>query len=193
MDSDLLNIRQISNAANYNIVQQYDVSSQEFNRQFSLLYEINSDKIQSMALYDNSGNLIASEPIASEKDNVDVKSQSWFSMAKSEIENIHFSIPHIQNLFEDGAYKYYRVVSLSRSVDVNDGEKPVSGVLLVDMKYSIIEETLDRINKDSNGIYYYLCDSDGQIIYHPRITEIDRGIFKENNNKWQNVKKEYMN
>ena len=183
MDSDLLNIRQISNAANYNIVQQYDVSSQEFNRQFSLLYEINSDKIQSMALYDNSGNLIASEPIASEKDNVDVKSQSWFSMAKSEIENIHFSIPHIQNLFEDGAYKYYRVVSLSRSVDVNDGEKPVSGVLLVDMKYSIIEETLDRINKDSNGIYYYLCDSDGQIIYHPRITEIDRGIFKENNNK----------
>ena len=65
MDSDLLNIRQISNAANYNIVQQYDVSSQEFNRQFSLLYEINSDKIQSMALYDNSGNLIASEPIAS--------------------------------------------------------------------------------------------------------------------------------
>lgn len=54
------------------------------------MYEINSDKIQSMALYDNSGNLIASEPIASEKDNVDVKSQSWFSMAKSEIENIHF-------------------------------------------------------------------------------------------------------
>ena len=98
-------------------------------------------------------------------------------MAKSEIENIHFSIPHIQNLFEDGAYKYYRVVSLSRSVDVNDGEKPVSGVLLVDMKYSIIEETLDRINKDSNGIYYYLCDSDGQIIYHPRITELDIKII----------------
>ena len=43
MNSDLYNIRQISNAANYNIIQQYDVSSQEFNNQFSLLYETNSD------------------------------------------------------------------------------------------------------------------------------------------------------
>ena len=46
MNSDLYNIRQISNAANYNIIQQYDVSSQEFNNQFSLLYEINSDNIR---------------------------------------------------------------------------------------------------------------------------------------------------
>ena len=48
--------------------------------------------------------------------------------------------PHIQNLFEDGTYRYYWVISLSRSVDINDGEKPVSGVLLVDMKYSMIRE-----------------------------------------------------
>ena len=31
MNSDLYNIRQISNAANYNIIQQYVRSSQEFN------------------------------------------------------------------------------------------------------------------------------------------------------------------
>lgn len=183
MDSDLLNIRQISNAANYNIIQQYDVSSQSFNRQFSLLYEMNSDKIQSMTLYDNSGNLIASEPITSTKANIDVKTQNWFCMATSEIENIHFSIPHVQNLFEDDAFKYYWVVSLSRSVDINDGEKPLSGVLLVDMKYSIIEEILERINNSTNGIYYYLCDANGDIIYHPRRAEINRGFFKENNNE----------
>lgn len=68
MNSDLYNIRQISNAANYNIIQQYDVSSQEFNNQFSLLYEINSDKIQSLVLYNNEGKLMASEPISSEKE-----------------------------------------------------------------------------------------------------------------------------
>ena len=67
MNSDLYNIRQISNAANYNIIQQYDVSSQEFNNQFSLLYEINSDKIQSLVLYNNEGKLMAAEPISSEK------------------------------------------------------------------------------------------------------------------------------
>ena len=51
IDGDLLEIRQISNVANYNIVQQYDVSDQMLNKEFSLLYEINSDKIQSMALF----------------------------------------------------------------------------------------------------------------------------------------------
>ena len=164
IDGDLLEIRQISNVANYNIVQQYDVSDQMLNKEFSLLYEINSDKIQSMALYDTSGKLIAAEPVASEKENAHVKQQDWFSNATDEIENIHFSTPHIQNLFTDGAFKYYRVVSLSRSVDINDGETPVSGVLLIDMKYSIIEEALDRINEDTNGIYYYLCNSDGELI-----------------------------
>ena len=179
IDGDLLEIRQISNVANYNIVQQYDVSDQMLNKEFSLLYEINSDKIQSMALYDTSGKLIAAEPVASEKENAYVKQQDWFSNATDEIENIHFSTPHIQNLFTDGAFKYYRVGSLSRSVDINDGETPVSGVLLIDMKYSIIEEALDRINEDTNGIYYYLCNSDGELIYHPRKVEIDRGIISE--------------
>ena len=58
LEADLLNVRQISNAVNYNIIQEYDISSQEFERQFSLLYEINTDKIQSMALYDNELSLI---------------------------------------------------------------------------------------------------------------------------------------
>ena len=48
------------------MVQQFDISSGEFSEQFSLLYETNSDKIQSLALYDPKGNLIASEPVAAE-------------------------------------------------------------------------------------------------------------------------------
>ena len=59
VDTDLAGIRQISNGVNYNIIQEYDISSQEFSRQFSLLYEVNVDKVQSMALYDNSGKLVA--------------------------------------------------------------------------------------------------------------------------------------
>ncbi len=137
LNSSLLDLRQISDAANYNIVQEYDISSQEFTRQFSMLYET----------------------------------------------NIHFSTPHVQNLFDDGTFRYHRVVSLSRSVDINDGSTSGSGVLLVDMKYSVLEDMLERINETSSGIYYYLCSRDGEIIYHPRWTEINRGLFKEKNNK----------
>lgn len=183
LNSSLLDLRQISDAANYNIVQEYDISSQEFTRQFSMLYETNVDKIQSLALYGYDGMLIESEPVATVKDNVKVADQKWYQNARSEIENIHFSTPHVQNLFDDGTFRYHQVVSLSRSVDINDGSTSGSGVLLVDMKYSVLEDMLERINETSSGIYYYLCSRDGEIIYHPRWTEINRGLFKEKNNK----------
>ena len=97
VNSDLLDIRQIFNAANYNIVQEFDISSEKFAEQFSLLYEVNSDKIESLALYGNEGRLIASEPVAVEKENIDVTGQDWYKNAESAIENVHFSVPHIQN------------------------------------------------------------------------------------------------
>ena len=174
-----LDIRHIFNAANYNVIQEFDISSQEFGKQFSLLYEINSDKIQSIALYGKDGKLIASEPVAMEKNNADVTSQSWYCNAESDIENIHFSLPHTQNLFRDGAFRFYRVISLSRSVDINDGERPGSGVLLVDMKCSVIEDVLRQINDSSDGIYYYVCNREGEMIYHPRQSEMSRGLFAE--------------
>ena len=183
VNSDLLDIRQIFNAANYNIVQEFDISSEKFAEQFSLLYEVNSDKIESLALYGNEGRLIASEPVAVEKENIDVTGQDWYKNAESAIENVHFSVPHIQNLYEDGLYRYHWVVSLSRYVDINDGEIPGSGVLLVDMKYSVIEDVLKQINDSSEGIYYYMISRDGQMIYHPRKTEMARGLFEENSLK----------
>ena len=174
-----LDIRHIFNAANYNVIQEFDISSQEFGKQFSLLYEINSDKIQSIALYGKDGKLIASEPVAMEKNNADVTSQSWYCNAESDIENIQFSLPHTQNLFRDGSFRFYRVISLSRSVDINDGERPGSGVLLVDIKCSVIEDVLRQINDSSDGVYFYVCNRDGEMIYHPRQSELSRGLFAE--------------
>ena len=180
LNADLLDVRQITNAVNYNIIQENDISSENFKRQFSLLYEINTDKIQSMALYDYDGAQVAAEPVSERKKGVKAWEQDWYKNAEADIENVHFSLPHIQNLFADGTYRYYWVISLSRSVDINDGETPSSGVLLVDMKYSVISDTMKRINESSNGIYYYLCSRDGQMIYHPRQSDIDRGYFSEN-------------
>ncbi len=83
-------------------------------------------------------------------------------------------------MFEDGAYRYQWVVSLSSYVDVNKGEIPETGVLLLDMKYSVIRDVMKQINDSSDGIYYYLSSQDGEMIYHPRGTELNRGLFKEN-------------
>ena len=53
------------------------------------------------------------------------------------------------------------------------------GVLLVDMDYSSISRMMKQINASNNEQYYYLCDSNGQIIYHMRQMQISNGISDE--------------
>ena len=176
----LKDMRKISDSANYNIIQTFDVSSPEFNQQLSFLYDSNKDKIQSIALYDTEGELLAAEPVILQKKEVNAGQQTWFTQAMAEIENMHFSTPHIQNLFQDDAKRYHFVISLSRAVDVIDGDRPGNGVLLVDMKYSYLEEMMNRMNDSNRGRYYYVCDGSGNLIYHPYYNKINKGLFREN-------------
>lgn len=176
----LKDMRKISDSANYNIIQTFDVSSPEFNQQLSFLYDSNKDKIQSIALYDTEGELMAAEPVILQKKGVNAGQQPWFTQAMAEIENMHFSTPHIQNLFQDDAKRYHFVISLSRAVDVIDGDRPENGVLLVDLKYSYLEEIMNRMNDSNRGRYYYVCDGAGNLIYHPYYNKINKGLFREN-------------
>ena len=176
----LKDMRKISDSANYNIIQTFDVSSPEFNQQLSFLYDSNKDKIQSIALYDTEGELMAAEPVILQKKGVNAGQQTWFTRAMAEIENMHFSTPHIQNLFQDDAKRYHFVISLSRAVDVIDGDRPENGVLLVDLKYSYLEEMMNRMNDSNRGRYYYVCDGAGNLIYHPYYNKINKGLFREN-------------
>ena len=179
MEQYLKNMRQISDTVTYNIIQAFDVSSPEFNQQLSFLYDFNKDKIQSIALYDMEGILIVAEPVTLQKDGVEVLWQSWFENAAEEIENMHFSTPHMQNLFQDDAKSYHWVISLSRAVDGIDGDRPENGILLVDMKYSFIEEMMNQVNDQNRGRYYYVCDGEGNLIYHPYANEISNELFEE--------------
>ena len=176
----LKSMRQLANTINYNIIQVYDVSDPEFNQQLSLIYEADKDKIQSIALYDMEGELIAAEPVTLQKEGIKVTGQPWFVNAAEKVANMHFSTPHIQNLFQDDVKRYYRVISLSQAVDFISGDRPENGVLLVDMKYSFIEKLFSRINYKNREHYYYICDGEGKLIYHPYANEISNGIFYEN-------------
>ena len=176
----LKSMRQLANTINYNIIQVYDVSDPEFNQQLNLIYEADKDKIHSIALYDMEGELIVAEPVTLQKEGIKVTGQSWFVNAAEKVANMHFSTPHIQNLFRDDAKRYYRVISLSQAVDFISGDRPENGILLVDMKYSFIEKLFSRINYKSSEHYYYICDRDGKLIYHPYANEISNGMFSEN-------------
>ncbi len=180
LEDYLLSMRQISDSVYYNIIKNYDTADTALVEQMNLLYEANHDKILTIALYNEQGSLVTAQPVASQKEDPDVTRQIWFTEALDQVENLHFSRPHIQNLFDDGGYHYYTVISLSREVEFIQNRRPRVGVLLVDMNFSAIERILKRINDTENGQYYYLCDNAGNIVYHPRNMQISEGLFKEN-------------
>lgn len=183
MEDYLVTMRQISDTVYYNVVKESDFSAQEqdIHTGMNLLYEANKDNLRSIAIYNDYGSLMAAEPIASQKEEPDVTNQGWYKQAENGMENIHFSTPHIQNLFDDGTMRYYWVISLSRAVELTDGGESHMGVLLVDMDYFRISRMMEQLNAQNSGKYYYLCDGDGKIIYHPNQVQIGSGISKEDN------------
>ncbi len=182
LEAYLMSMRQISDTVYYNVIKENDFENhkQEIQSGMNLLYEANKENLRSIALYNDYGSLIAAEPVATQKEDPDVTSQEWYLKAIEEMENMHFSTPHIQNLFNDTAQSYYWVISLSRVVELTNQGLSQSGVLLVDMDFSSISRMMKQINEVQNGQYYYLCDSNGEIIYHPRQIQISDGIYDEN-------------
>lgn len=182
LEDYLVSMRQISDTAYYYLIKENDFSTsgEDIQSRLNLLFEANRDNLQSIAVYNSYGSLLAAEPVATQKKNLNVTEQDWFVQAIDEVENMHFSTPHIQNLFDDNTYRYYWVISLSRAIELTNEGRSELGVLLVDMDYSVISRMLDQINTSENGQYYYLCDSSGEIIYHPRRIQISDGLSSEN-------------
>ena len=181
----LIKMRQVSDAVYYDVIKENDISSQVdiIHSGMNLLYEANKDNLRSIAIYNQYGSLLAAEPVVAQKEEPDVTRQEWFISAMDRMENIHFSTPHVQNLFDDGTLRYYWVISSSRAVEITDGTNTQMGVLLVDMDYSAISRMMEQINAAGNGQYFYLCDSEGEIIYHPHRVLIENGMENESSDK----------
>lgn len=185
LEDYLVSMRQISDAVYYNVIKENDLSSPEngIRQGMNLLYEANRSRLRSIAIYNHYGSLMAAEPVALQKEDPDVTRQGWYEKAVADTANMHFSTPHIQNLFDDGTRQYYWVISLSRVVELTDHGVPLTGVLLVDMDYSGIARMMKKMNASNNGQYYYLCDGNGQIIYHRKQIQISQGIADENSRR----------
>ena len=181
LETYLRNMRRISDAMYYSVIKDKDLAVDSVDEEMNLLYEANKDNLISIACYTNDGKLVAAAPVTNEKDNSDIVDQEWFVNAVDQMENLHFSTPHVQNLFDNATYRYYWVVSLSRAVELTSNGNSTLGVLLVDMNYSSIEQLFNKANTDNSSEYVYLMDSDGEIIYHPKQKLIYTNLYEENN------------
>lgn len=176
----LRNMMRISDSLYYSVIKDTDFSEDNIDREMTLLYEANKDNLVSIACFANDGTLMAATPVSTLKKDVDITSQSWFVTAQNKPENLHFSSSHVQNLFEDSNNRYYWVLSLSRGVEITNGGRSTSGILLVDMNFSGIEQLFTMVNS-GNMSYMYLMNQEGQIIYHPQQNLIYSDLQEENN------------
>lgn len=180
LDAYLRRIMRVSDTAYYSVIKNTDVEDKSLSPALDLLYENNRDSLVSIAVFSQEGGLVADAPLQKLKNSVSPRWEDWFTQATNKIENLHFSTPHVQNLWEDPDQRYRWVVSLSRYVELSRGGSMEGGVLLVDMSFSGIEQICKDVDLAGSG-YLYLIDGSGEIIYHPRQQLIYAGLQEENN------------
>ena len=186
LDSYIRNLMQVSNSMYYSVIKNTDLAEESLDEKMNLLYEANREHIVSIAVFKEDGQLVTATPLSKLKKTAQPQNEDWFQNATGQIENLHFSTPHVQKLFDDVDYKYKWVVSLSRAVELTTGGEIESGVLLVDMNFSGIEQICKNVNLGQAG-YIYLIGRDGEIIYHPRQQLIYSNLLSENNSEFSDV------
>lgn len=180
MEVYLRNIMKLSDTIYYGIIKNVNLSEESINEEMTLLYNNNKDQVLNIALISKEGEPISVVPAARFRKNFDVGEEEWFVNALNKTENIHFTRPHVQKLFEKGNNGYKWVISMSRAVEITNGGSTEQAILLIDMVYQGLDSVLDEVSL-GNGGYIYLIDSTGEIIWHPKFELIASGRVKENN------------
>ena len=180
VDTYLRTVMKISDSIYYNVIKNTDISNADVKKGMNLIYVNNDNMLDGIALISGRGELIESTPTLRLRDNADVSENDFFKKSMANSEYIHFSMPHIRNLFEKNENSYSWVISLSRAVEVTDEGNSAQALLLIDLNYIFFEELFSNVNL-GNGGYIYLMNDSGDIIWHPRQNEIYSGRLKENN------------
>ena len=182
VDTYLRNIMRLSDALYYGVVKNTDISEEGIFDRMKLLYDSNDGTVENIALFSGDGELLSVAPAARLRSTVRTWEESWFKEPLEKMENLHFSMPHVQYIFDDAKSQYKWVISVSRAVEVTKGVSVSQGVLLIDIRYSSLEQLLENVTL-GNGGYVYLISNDGQIIYHPKAQLIDSGRVQEDHQK----------
>ena len=180
MEVYLRNIMKLSDTIYYGIIKNTNLSEDSIGEKLTLLYNNNKEQVSNIALISKEGEPISVVPAARFRKNFKAEDEEWFVNALNKTENIHFTLPHVQKMFEKGDNSYNWVISMSRAVEITVGGSTEQAVLLIGMAYQGLEEVLDEVTL-GNGGYIYLMDSNGDIIWHPKFELIASGRVKENN------------
>lgn len=179
VDSYLRTIMKLSDSLYYDVIKNADLSGESIHTELNLLYDNNRDCVSNIALLSRTGELMEAVPAARLKTGLDVTEEEWFSDTLKRTENLHFTTPHVQYIFDNDENQYTWVITLTRAVEITKRGSTEQGILLIDITYGSLKQLLDSIVMGNHG-YLYLISSNGQLIYHPQMQLIDAGQMEEN-------------
>ena len=116
VESFLRTIMKLSDSIYYGVIKNADLSQESINRELQLLYDNNKDNVENIAVFDRNGQMLEVVPAARMKSHMDISQESWFAETLAQPENLHFSTPHVQYLFDGSENQYKWVISVSRAV-----------------------------------------------------------------------------
>ncbi len=134
-------------------------------------------EVSAIAVFGEEGELFYTSAGGLRSRQPEVNKEDWFIKAR-EREGIitYFSPPHVQSLFEN---QYAYVITLSRGVRYQENGQQRLGVLMMDINYTQFSRLVSRVKLGDSG-YAFVVGPDDSIITHPRMSQIDLGLYEEN-------------
>jgi Predicted signal transduction protein with a C-terminal ATPase domain len=130
--------------------------------------------ITNIAVISKKGDIVLSDPNKRPNPYSEYNITDWYLKPLSYKGDIIVSPSHVQNLVAD---EYKWVISISKAI-LNPDTGDVTGVMVIDLNYSYIENICENAQLGKNG-YIYLIDRDRNIIFHPQQQLIYSGIKSE--------------
>ena len=101
VDSYLQTIMKLSDSLYYGVIKNADLSDESVSSDFTLLYDNNKDCIANIALLSKEAELLAAVPAARLKTGLDVTKEPWFQTTLERTDNLYFTTPHVQYIFDN--------------------------------------------------------------------------------------------
>ena len=151
VDSYLRTIMKLSDSLYYDVIKNADLSTESIHNELNLLYDNNRDCVSNIALFSRQGELIDTFPAARLKTGLDVTAEDWFTDTLERTENLHFTTPHVQYIFDSDENQYTWVITMTRAVEITKGVSAEQGILLIDITYGSLKQLLDSITMGNHG------------------------------------------
>ncbi len=135
----------LADSCSYNVVKGRNVQNEDLTGELMLLYDTHSEYVDSIAVFDPQGNLVATAPAGLLSKDATPQEEPWFSLRCGKAGKSPFLPASGAACFSNGG-SYRWVVPLSSAVELTRGKSTQTGVLLIQLRYSALTELFSHVS-----------------------------------------------